>query len=161
MVTEMPISWCKEQPYPISVLGDPRWQQPLNISADVMIESVGSAFIAIGVNRGGCNDAGVGSSATVFSINTTNNGLWQLTASTALINPLSSGNISITSGIWYTLTLVVLTDHSEAFINGNLVGRCNLCASSSIGWVAIGSSWNYVQFDNFRVQLPKQGVNAQ
>jgi hypothetical protein len=97
MVTEIPISWCKEAPYPYSVIGDSNWQRPLNISADVMIESVGSPAI-------------------VFSINTTNNGLWQLTASTAITNPLVHGNVSITAGTWYTLTLIALPDHSEAYI---------------------------------------------
>jgi galactosylceramidase len=152
MATEHPISWCSEAPYPYSILGDSKWQQPLSISADVMIESVGTALVAIGVERGGC---GSGSRAIVFSINTTNNGLWQLTASTAITNPLASGNISVVPGTWYTLTLIVLADHSEAYINGNLVGRCNLNVSSSSGFVAIGSSWNYVQFDNFRLQSPK------
>jgi galactosylceramidase len=152
MAIEHPISWCSEAPYPYSVLGDPKWQQPLNISADVMIENVGTAFIAIGVSRGGCGAGGGGSRAIVFSINTTNNGLWQLTSSTAITNPLAYGNVSIMSGTWYTLTLVVLADHSEGYINGNLVGRCNLNVSSSGGFVAIGSSWDYVQFDNFRLQ---------
>jgi galactosylceramidase len=154
MVTEIPISWCAqgEAPYPFSVLGDSRWQQPLNISVDVMIESVGTAFVAIGIERGSCSAGGVGSPAIVFSINTTNNGLWQLTNSTAITDPLIYGNASIIAGTWYTLTLIVLSDHSEAYINGNLVGRCELNVSSHNGLVAIGSSWNYVQFDNFRLQ---------
>ncbi len=155
MVTEIPISWCGEAPYPYSIIGDPKWQQPLNISTDVMIENVGTAFVAIGVSKGSCDVVRVGSPAIVFSINTTNNGQWQLTASTALNNPLSYGNVSVMSGTWYRLTLVVLADHSEAYIDGNLVGRCNLNVSSSRGLVAIGSSWNFVQFDNFRVQSPK------
>jgi galactosylceramidase len=159
MVTEHPISWCSEAPYPFSVLGDSWWKQPLNISADVMIESNGTAFVAIGVERGSCAAGSVGSPAIVFSINTTNNGLWQLTASTALKNPLTYGNIPIMSGTWYTLTLIALEDHSEAYFNGNLIGRCDLKVSSFDGLVAIGSSWDYVQFDNFRLQSPKQGIS--
>lgn len=157
MVTELPISWCakNEAPYPYSVIGDSKWQQPLTVSVDVMIESVGTAFVAIGVERGSCAAAGVGSQAIVFSINTTNHGLWQLTNSTAINNPLASGNVTITPGTWYTLTLTVLADHSEAFIDGTFVGRCTLSASSSSGFVAIGSSWNYVQFDNFYLHSPK------
>jgi galactosylceramidase len=158
MVTEAPISWCSEAPYPYSVIGNNYWEQPLNVTADVMIESNGTAFVAIGVSRGGCGVGGRGSGATVFSINTTNNGLWQLTASTAITDPLVSGNISVVAGTWYTLTLVVFSDHTEAFINGNLVGRCGLCASSSIGLAAIGSSWDHVQFDNFRLQSPNQDI---
>jgi hypothetical protein len=125
-----------------------------------MIESMGTAFIAVGVSRGGCGAGGGGSGAIVLSINTTNNGLWQLTSSTGITNPVAYGNVSIITGTWYTLTLIVLADHSEAYINGNLVGRCNLSVSSSNGLAAIGSSWNYVQFDNFRLQSPKQDIDT-
>jgi galactosylceramidase len=143
MVTEIPISWCGqgEAPYAFSVTGDSNWQQALTVTVDVMIEIVGVAFIAVGVSRGSC--------AIVFSINTTDNGQWQLTDTTALSHSISSGATPVTPGTWYTITLSVLSDHSEAFINGNLVGRCNLNIHSSQGLVAIGSSWNYVQFDNF------------
>jgi galactosylceramidase len=151
MATEFPISWCGDAPYPFSVIGDARWQQPLNISVDVMIENVGTAFVAIGVSQGGWNVRDVGSPGIVFSINTTNNGLWQLTASTAIRSPVSSGNTQVTPGSWYTLLLSVLADHSEAYINGQLVGRCVLNATSSRGWAAFGSSWNHVQFDNFHL----------
>jgi galactosylceramidase len=151
MSTELPISWCGEAPYPISVIGDVRWQQPLNVSVDIMIENVGIAFIALEVARGSCNHGAVGSPGIVFSINTTNNGLWQLSSNTGMVNPLSSGSTPVTPGSWYTLMLSVLADHSEAYINGQLVGRCALNATSSRGWAAIGSSWNHVQFDNFHL----------
>jgi hypothetical protein len=160
MITELPISWCKEAPYPYSVIGDPYWRQPFTVSTDVMIENAGTAFVAIGVSRGSCYAGGVGSPAIVFSINTTNNGLWQLTPNTALTNPVNYGNVSVTPGTWYTITLSVLSDHSEAYINGNFIGRCALNVSTSSGWVAIGSSWNHVQFDNFRLESPKEGVHA-
>ncbi|UJR34751.1 hypothetical protein I4U23_027529 [Adineta vaga] len=154
MVTEIPISWCAETPYPYSIIGDPNWQQPFNVSADVMIESIGTAFVAVGVTRGSCESGGIGSPGIVFSISTTNNGTWQLTNNTAILNPVSKGSLSLTSGTWYTITLNVLSDHSEAYINGNLIGRCSLNVSTSRGSIAIGTSWNYVQFDNFRLQLP-------
>ncbi len=155
MVTNTPISWCKETPYPYSVIGDPHWRQPFTVSVDVMIENVGTAFVAIGVSRGSCDAGGVGSPAIVFSINTTNSGLWKLTATTNLTNPVNSGNTPVMPGTWYTLTLSVLADHSEAYINGNLIGRCELNVATSSGWVAIGSSWDHVQFDNFHLQSPK------
>jgi hypothetical protein len=125
-----------------------------------MIETVGTAFVAVGVSRGSCDAGGIGSPAVVFSINTTNKGQWQLTASTNITNPLNYGSISVIPGTWYKLTLSVLSDHSEAYINDNLVGRCELHASSSKGWAAIGSSWNYVQFDRFRLESQKHGVHA-
>lgn len=152
MVTETPISWCKETPYPYSIIGDPYWQKSFNVSVDVMIESTGIAFVAVGVSRGGCYAGEQPGPAIIFSINTTNNGMWQLSANTTLINPLNSGSIPIAAGTWYTITLRVLSDHSEAFVNGNPVGRCELKSTSSTGWVAIGSSWDHVQFDHFQLQ---------
>jgi hypothetical protein len=151
MATEFPISWCGEAPYPFSVIGDSRWQQPLNISVDVMIENVGTAFVAIGVSRGSCDARGSGSPGIVFSVNTTNNGFWQLSASTAITNPLNYGHTPVAPGSWYTLMLSVLADHSEGYINGQFVGRCALNATSSKGWAAIGSSWDHVLFNNFHL----------
>ena len=150
MVTELPISWCGEAPYPYSVIGDSNWGVPFNVSVDVLIEDIGTAFIAIAVSRGSCDVSGIGSPGVVFSISTTNHGLWQLTASTNISNPLSYGNISVQAGTWYTIGLAILFDHSEAFINGHRIGQCNLTSTSFTGFIAIGSSWNYVQFDNFQ-----------
>ncbi|CAF0942938.1 unnamed protein product [Adineta ricciae] len=151
MVPETTISWCDEAQYPYSIIGNFTWKQPLNVTVDVMIEKNGTAFVALGVSQGGC---GSGSRGIVFSVNTTNNGSWQITESTKLTNPVASDSYSIVAGTWYTLTLVVLQDHSIGYINGNAVGRCELSASSYSGWAAIGSSYDYVQFDNFRLQSP-------
>jgi len=154
MITTPAITWCKEAPYPFTIIGDHRWQQPLNISVDIRIETNGTAYIAVGVSTNGCNDGGAGNPGTVFSLSTTNNGQWKLSATTKLDNPVSSGSFSVIPNTWYTLTLVVLDDHSEAYINGRLVGQCDLHATSSSGFAVIGSSWNFVQFDNFRLQSP-------
>jgi hypothetical protein len=145
-VPETTISWCEEAPYPYTVIGNSTWNQPLNITVDIMIEKAGTALIALGVDHGGC---GGGSNGIVLAVNTS--GVWQLTDSTALNKPPTSGSISIMPGTWYTLTLVTLADHSVGYINGNAVGQCELSASSYSGWAAIGSSWDYVQFDNFRL----------
>jgi len=149
MVTQHPISWCTEAKYPYSVLGDSNWKQPLNITADILIENNGTAFVAVGVTRGGCGD---GSPGIVLSVSTVNGGLWQLSGSTELTNPLVSGPMELKPGSWHTISLVVLSDHSEAFINGEIVGQCDLSASSFTGLAAIGTSWDFVQFDNFHLQ---------
>ena len=155
MATQLPISWCGEAPYPFSVIGDAQWQQAMNISVDVLIESAGTAFVAVEAMQGGCNARKIGIPGIVFSINTTNNGMWQLTATTNLTNPLTFGSISVTAGTWYTMLLSVQSDHSEGYIDGHLLGRCALNATSFRGWVAIGSSWDHVQFDNFYIDSSK------
>ena len=147
MVTIHPLSWCLEALLPYTVIGNYTWKQPLNVSVDIMIEEVGTAMLGLGVNHGGCTS---GSHGIVFAVNTS--GIWQLSNSTTLQTPLTSGSISIVAGTWYTLTLVTLNDHSVGYINGNAVGRCELSASSYSGWASIGSSRDYVQFDNFSIQ---------
>ena len=155
MITERRITWCSEPAYPFSVIGDPRWQQSMNVSVDVMIENSGTAFVAAGVAQGSCYAGNAGSPGTVFSLSTSNNGIWQLAANTNLTMPLNSGHISVTPGTWYTMMLSVQFDRSEAYINGRFLGRCALNASSSRGWAAIGSSWDHVQFDNFHLESSK------
>lgn len=149
MVPEKTISWCEEAPYPYSVIGNNTWKQPLNVTVDVMIEKSGTAFVALGVSRGGC---GNGSPGIVFSITTENNGQWQITPSTTIKDPVATGHISVTAGTWYTLTLTALEDRSIASIDGNMVGQSNLGTATHRGWAAIGSSWDYVQFDRFSLQ---------
>ena len=156
-VPETTISWCQEAPYPYTVIGNSTWKEPLNVTVDIMIEKTGTALVALGVNHGGC---GSGSNGIVFSVSSTNNGQWQLSDNTALKNPLASGSVSIVAGNWYTLTLVTLQDHSVGYINGNVAGRCELSASSHTGWAAIGSSYDYVQFDNFRIQSANQSIGT-
>ena len=155
MATQLPISWCGEAPYPFSVIGDAQWQQAMNVSVDVLIESEGIAFVAVETVQGSCNTHDVGSPGIVFSINTTKNGMWQLTANTNLTNPLAFGSISVTPGTWYTMLLSVQSDHSEAYLDGRFIGQCTLNATSFRGWVAIGSSWDHVQFDNFHIDSSK------
>jgi len=152
MVTELPISWCGEALWPFSIIGDPNWQQPFEVSVDVLIESRGAtAFVAVGVSQGSCNVARTGSPATVLSINSTSQS-WQITNSTDLLVSDVSGKLDVQTNVWYNLHLRVFTDHSEAYIDGAFVGRSSLSSRSSGGWAAIGSSWDYVEFDNFRLQ---------
>ena len=159
MVTKPRITWCNEPTYPFSVIGDARWQQPMNVTVDVLIESMGTALVAVGVATGSCYAGDAGSPGIVFSINTTKNGMWQLTPTTNLTEPLSSGRIPVRPGTWYTMMLSVQSDHSEVYIDGQILGQCALNASFSRGWVAIGSSWNHVQFDNFHLESSKQFID--
>jgi len=152
MVTELPISWCGEAPLPFSIIGDPHWQQPFDVSVDVLIETAGAAaFVALGVSEGSCNVVGKGSPATVLSINTTSQS-WQISDRTDLVNAVISGPFVVRTNVWYNLRLKVFTDHSEAYIDGVFMGKSSLSSQTSGGWAAIGSSWNYVEFDNFRLQ---------
>lgn len=152
MVTEKPISWCEESAHPYSVIGNSTWERPLNVTVDVMIENTGMAFVALSVDKGGCSNE---SSAIVFSIHT-HSQEWKFTASTAVGYVYLSGHTSVTPGTWYTLTLVAFEDHSIGYINGRFVGQSLLGFQDSPGWAAIGSSWDYVQFDNFHLQLPNK-----
>jgi hypothetical protein len=54
---------------------------------------------------------------------------------------------------WYQLQLRVTNEDISASIDGTLVSHIPLFNSSN-GWVAIGSSWDYVQFDDLMITSP-------
>lgn len=86
-----------------------------------MIENTRVVFVAVGIFRGGCYAGEQLDPAIVFSIHTINNEMWQMSPNRRLTNPLNSVSIPIAAGTWYTITLRVLSDHSETFVKGNLV----------------------------------------
>jgi len=80
--------------------------------------------------------------------NTHNQGTWILSNSTGLNHRFDSDSIMspIEPNKWYQLELNVTNKEISASIDGTIVSHIPLFNSSN-GWVAIGSSWNHVQFD--------------
>jgi len=150
MSPQRPVGWCFDAPYPYSVLGDYQWKY-VNISADVMIETKGTAYIATGVYSGGCSGSS-GSPAVAFGISTNNGGNWSISGDTAFIDVVNKGTLSITPNTWYHLELRILDQSQEGYLNGQLIASTQGLTSHSHGFVAIGSSYDYVQFDNVVIQ---------
>ncbi len=113
-------------------------------------------MIAARVTSGGCAAAKIGSPGVVFALNNTQDGgKWILSNSTGLTYKFDSGSTAspIVSKSWYQLQLRVTNEDIFASIDGTLVSRIPLFNSSN-GWVAIGSSWDDVQFDNLFITSP-------
>jgi hypothetical protein len=162
MMLKPPISWCIEQndaPYPFSVIGNYNWTAvvaTINVSFEY---DHGFAMIAARVTNGGCATAKIGSLGVVFALNNTQGkGNWILSNSTGLKYQFDSGSIAspIVSNNWYQLKLNVTNEDIFASIDGTLVSHIPLFNSSN-GWVAIGSSWDHIQFDDLMISSPFKG----
>ena len=152
MMIQRPVSWCRaldEAPYPYSVIGDYNWTTVV-VTIKVLFEyDSGIAMVAARVTNGGCAVAKNGSQGVVFALNNTHNqGTWILSNSTGLNHRFDSDSIMspIEPNKWYQLELNVTNKEISASIDGTIVSHIPLFNSSN-GWVAIGSSWNHVQFD--------------
>jgi hypothetical protein len=158
MITQPPVSWCREgeAPYPFSVIGNYNWTAvvaTINLSFEY---DHGMAMIAARVTNGGCAVSKIGSSGVVFALNNTQGkGNWILSNSTGLTYRFDSGSIPspIVPNNWYQLKLRVTNEDISASIDGTLVSHIPLFNSSN-GWVAIGSSWDHVQFDDLMISSP-------
>jgi galactosylceramidase len=158
MMVQRPVSWCRqgEAPYPYSVIGNYNWTAiiaTVNVSFEY---DHGIAMIAARVKSGGCVVGRIGSSGVVFALNNTQgSGHWILSNSTGLAYQFDSGSTAslIVPKTWYQLQLKVTNTDISASIDGTLVSHIPLFNSSN-GWVAIGSSWDYVQFDDLIITSP-------
>jgi galactosylceramidase len=158
MMVQRPISWCREgeAPYPYSVIGNYNWTAivaTVNVSFEY---DRGIAIIATQVTSGGCAVAKIGSPGIVFALNNTQgSSKWILSNSTALTYHFDSGSTPspIAPNSWHQLQLSVTKKDISASIDGTLVTHIPLFNSSN-GWVAIGSSWDHVQFDDLIITSP-------
>ena len=158
MMTQPPVSWCREgeAPYPYSVIGNYNWTAvvaTINVSFEY---DHGIAMIAARVTNGGCAVSRNGSAGIVFALNNTQGkGDWILSNSTGLTYRFDSGSIvsPIMPNKWYQLKLNVTNEDISASIDGTLVSHLPLFKSSN-GWVAIGSSWDHVLFDDLTISNP-------
>jgi len=156
MMPEIPVSWCGdgETPLAYSVMGSHDWRE-VNVTADVMIENSGTAFIATAVIEGGCLP-GRGSAGFTFAVSTS--GQWVLSNDTGLAYELSNGQLEVTAGQWYRLTIAIVGSSVSGWVDGVKVTTVDAGSTWGSGWAAIGSSYDYVQFDNFSVTKPSTSV---
>ena len=154
MMPAYPIPWCGDAPFPYSVIGEHSWTA-VNASVDILLEQSGTALLAVGVDSGGCVGDG-GSRAIVVSVNSSS--LWTVSNSTAFHYSFGSGRVELQSGQWTNLAVHSHAGGSDFLINGQLVlSVAELSSDAYRGWVAIGSSYDYVQFDNLVIE---QGAAA-
>ena len=158
MVPQRPVSWCTEAPLTYSIIGDYGWRE-VRASVDVLIEERGVAFVAAAVSQGGCV-WGSGTPAIVWAIST--DGAWMLSNDTDLKRPLAQGKVVIRNHTWYTLELDVSAAGTRALLDGQqLAFLPQLNSSAHHGWIGLGSSYDYVQFDRLHINRSQTDTNTQ
>ena len=156
MMPRLPVSWCGETPLAYSVVGAHQWRD-VNVTADVMVEASGVAFIAAAVTDGGCLN-GKGSAGFTFAIDTA--GTYKLANDTGLAGVLAVGKLAVKAGQWYRLSLVVSGMQVVGYVDGVQVASATVAAGWKSGWAAIGSSYDYVQYDDFSVTAVSKAATS-
>jgi len=141
MVLEPTIYWCGAAEQPVSIIG-PFNSASMTTSVSVFIEGEGNAVLGVKVQNGGCTN--------VYSLGyflwIDNSGNYNITGPGGPV--LKSGTVTINSQKWTVLSLQATPSQVCGFINGASVG-CVDGSKYNDGFAAIGSSYNYVQFDDF------------
>jgi hypothetical protein len=138
---------------PMTTIGDARWAN-YTVSADVLFEAAGSQYAVIGAREQGGTANGLSVSAAEFRIEPT--GAWSLRRFGAL---LASGTVANNAdvafatgaGVWNTIAVTVAGAVYTASINGVAVTSYIDPTPQATGRIQLGSSFNFVQFDNLLV----------
>jgi len=148
-----PINWCGESTSPISLIGSSSFSD-INITSDIYIESSGHVVLGVRVPYGGCGN----NYANGYYYSLYDSGQWSLTRGAST---LKSGTVSGMSGNkWVTISFQSKSISGGGVeLVGTFQGAVLFDASDSkaawgSGWAALGSGWNYSQFDNFRLSSP-------
>ena len=142
-----PVAWCGDAPFTFSVMGSHDWSA-LTAEIEVLIETNGTAFLATGVREGGCvGDRG--SDGIVLALTV---GSWLVSNSTSLQPVVARGKVAVPAGQWTKLRLEVGEAGTAVSVGGVLVATlAELTSGQHRGWLAIGSSYDYVQYDNLLI----------
>ena len=147
-VPSRPVAWCGDAPLTFSVLGSHQWSA-IAASIEVMIEANGTAFLATSVSQGGCvGDRG--SDGIVLAVAVGQG--WLVSNSTSLQPIVAQGAVAVAAGQWVRLRLEVGEAGTAVEVDGVQVAMLHELTSTQYhGWVAIGSSYDAVQYDNLLV----------
>ena len=150
MMPMMPVPWCRwDADLTYSIIGNHSWGA-VQTSVDVMIEHTGTAFLAVAVTTGGCLGGDHGSSGITLAVSTDNS--WTVANRTDLTQKLATGNLAVAAGQWVSLQIRATPAGTTFTVDGKVVATLANVTSHRTGWVAIGSSYDYCQFDNLRIQ---------
>ena len=143
-----PVAWCGGvAPLPFSVIGNHSWRA-VTAEVDVLIEKNGTAFLGVGVASGGClSERGADGIVLGLSV-----GGWVVSNTTGLRPVVAQGKVPVGVGEWVRLRLEVGEGGTSASVGGVEVAMLTGLSSRRYeGWVAIGSSYDMVQFDNLSI----------
>ena len=155
MVPRRPVSWCTEAPLTYTIVGDYAWST-VRAEVDALIEEQGTVFLAAAVSMGGCV-WGAGTPAIVFALSST--GAWTVANNTDLKAPLAQGKVTVSSGTWYHLEVDVAAGGTTVWLDGKQVAMVpQLSSDRHHGWIGLGSSYDFVQFDRLSINRSNQRV---
>ncbi|MHB1000101.1 MAG: family 16 glycoside hydrolase [Armatimonadota bacterium] len=138
------IDWAHHLDYPWTVVGDSAWTD-YEVSADVRIDSAGTARIFGRMDAPNLTTAKPVPGGYCLSIE--QDGAWQLAVRTKV---LSSGKIQAAPNSWHNLKLKMKGTSITAMIDGQEVLSIT-DSTHTKGMAGLGSSFNYVEFDNLTV----------
>lgn len=163
-VTQLPgvNQWTVNAPVPITVLGDTTWR---DTDTAVRVRLLGAAAAAQrrhdgvldGVLDGSCPSVAICARVSYIGqgiypqgvcLNVSASGQWQLLENTAV---LAAGSVALDPHAWVALNLTLAGTHVTAAIDQQRVVQTTASGARG-GMVALCSSWDLVDFDDFAVQ---------
>ena len=147
IVPQRGIEWFSNQPCPWTIIGDTAWED-YEVSVDVHVD--GKSYAKL---YGRIDDALTRGTPGGYSLTIDGTGEWQLMEVTTV---LESGKVKPTDDSWHSVKLRFAGSHVIAVIDGVTV--CGIMDDfHTNGAVALGCSYDHVEFDNFSVK-PFKGV---
>ncbi len=139
---------------PKTTIGDARWAN-YTVSTDVLFEAAGAQYATIGAREQGGTANGQNVSAAELKVEPT--GAWTFSRyGTTLASGTVAGNAEVAfnagPGVWNSIAVTVAGDTYTASINGVQIASHTDTAPQAAGRIQLGSSFNFVQFDNLRIQ---------
>ena len=139
---------------PKTTIGDARWAN-YTVSSDVLFEATGSQYATIGAREQGGTANGQSVSAAELRVDPA--GAWTFMRYGAT---LSSGSVAGTpavafktgAGVWNNIAVKVAGNVYTALVNGVQVATYTDAAPQAAGRIQLGSSFNFVQFDNLKIE---------
>jgi hypothetical protein len=139
---------------PKTTIGDGRWAN-YTVSADVQFEATASGqYATIGAREQGGTANGQSVSAAELKVDPT--GAWTLMRfGTTVAGGTVAGNADVAfktgAGVWNNLAVTVAGSVYSASINGRQITTYTDASPQATGRIQLGSSFNFVDFDNLKV----------
>lgn len=135
---------------PKTTIGDARWAN-YTVSADVLFPADGAQYASVGAREQGGTPNGQNVSAAELKIDPT--GAWTFMRYGATVAGGNAGaSFTAGSGVWNNIAVKVAGSVYTAYVNGVEVATYTDAAPQATGRIQLGSSFNFVQFDNLEVE---------
>ncbi|MFC8683449.1 fibronectin type III domain-containing protein [Microbacterium ureisolvens] len=139
---------------PKTTVGDARWAN-YTVSADVLFEAAGAQYATVGAREQGGTANGQNVSAAELRIDP--NGAWTFmrfgaTLSTGTVAGNAAVGFTAGAGAWNNVAVTVAGAVYTASVNGMQIATYTDASPQAAGRIQLGSSFNFVAFDNLKVE---------